>query len=77
MMAFDKTFDYYCCESYEIARNSNIMTIQLQMIQYIFRIIVSSKDTPNFQRRGCLKNERYNKIEIRCSMSKTKYVECE
>ena len=76
MMVF-KTFDYYCCESYEVARNSNTMTIQLQMIQYIFLIIILSKDTRNFQRRVCLKNERYNKVEIRCSMSKTKYVGCE
>ena len=48
-----------------------------KMIQYIFRIKVLSKDTPSFQRRDWLKNERGNAVEMRCSMSNTKYGECE
>ena len=36
-----------------------------------------SKDTPSFQRRDLLKNERDIEVEIRCSMRKTKYGECE
>ena len=31
------------------------MRVQLQMIQYIFRIKVLSKDTPSFRRRDWLK----------------------
>ena len=47
------------------------------MIQYIIWIKVSSKGTPSFQRQDWLKNERDNVFEMRCSMSKTKYTECE
>ena len=47
------------------------------MMQYIFRIKILSEDAPSFQRRDWLKNERHNEVETRCSMSKTKYGECE
>ena len=66
-----------CCDSYEVARSSNTIGVQLQIIQYIFQIKIWSKDTPSFQRRDWLKNERYSEVELRCSMSKTKYGECE
>ena len=66
-----------CCNSYEVIWSSNTIGVQIQMIQYVFQIKTLSKDTPSFQRRDWLKNERDNKIEIRCSMSITKYGECE
>ena len=47
------------------------------MIQYIFWIEILSKDTPSFQRQDWLKNEGDNEVEMRCSMSNTKYGECE
>ena len=47
------------------------------MIQYVFEIKTLSKDTYSFQRRDWLKNERDNKAKMRCSMSITKYGECE
>ena len=47
------------------------------MIQYIFWIKILSEDTTSFQRRDWLKNGRHNEVEIRCSMSKTKYGEYE
>ena len=47
------------------------------MIQYVLQIKILSKDTPSFQRRDWLKNERDNEVEIQCSMSITKYGECE
>ena len=47
------------------------------MIQYTFRNRILSKDTPSFQRRDWFKNERDNEFEMRCSMSNTKYGECE
>ena len=64
-------------DCYEVTRNSYNTGVQLQIIQYIFRIKILSKDTPSFQRRNWLKNERYNEFKIRCSMSKTKYGEFE
>ena len=57
--------------------SSNSIGVQLQMIQYIIWIKVSSKGTPSFQRQDWLKSERDNVFEMRCSMSKTKYTECE
>ena len=51
--------------------------VQLQMIQYIFRIKVLSKDTPSFERLDRLKNQRDNEVEMWCSISKTKCGECE
>ena len=60
-----------CCDSYEVTRSSNTIGV------YIFRIKILSKDTPSFQRRDWLKNERDSEVEIRCSMSKTKRGECE
>ena len=42
------------CDSYEATISSNTIGIQLQIIQYIFRIKTLSKDTsssPSFQRR--------------------------
>ena len=47
------------------------------MMQYIFRIKILSKGTPSFQRRGWFKNERDDEVEVRCSMRKTDYGECE
>ena len=47
------------------------------MIQYIVWIKILFEDTPSFQRRNWLKNERGNEVELLCSMSKTKYGECE
>ena len=67
----------YCCDSFEEARSRNTIGVQLQMIQYIFRIKILSKDTPSLERRDRLKNGRENEVEIRCSMSKTKYGECD
>ena len=66
-----------CCDSYEVTRSRNTIGVQLQMTQYILRIKILSKDTPSLQRRDWLKNGRDNEVEIRCSMSKTKYGECE
>ena len=43
------------------------------MIQYVFQIKTLSRDTPIFQTPDWLRNERDNKVEIRCSMSITKY----
>ena len=57
-----------CCDSCKVTRTSNT-----QMIQYVFQIKTLSKDTPSFQRQDWLKNERNNEVEIRCSMSITKY----
>ena len=65
------------CISFEVTRSSNTIGDQIQTIQYIFRIKILAKDTPNFQRRDWLKNERHNEAGIRYNMSKTKYGECE
>ena len=43
------------CVSYEVTTSSNTIGVQLQMIQYIFRIKILSKNTPSFQRRDWLK----------------------
>ena len=43
------------CVSNEVTTSSNTIGVQLQMIQYIFRIKTLSKDTPSFQRRYWLK----------------------
>ena len=43
------------CVTYEVTSSSNTIGVQLQMIQYIFRIKVLSKDTPSFRRRDWLK----------------------
>ena len=66
-----------CCVSYDLTRSSNTTGVQLQKIQYIFQIKILSKDTPSFQRQDWLKNEGDNEVEMRCSMSNTKYGECE
>ena len=67
-----------CCNSYEVTRSSSsTIGVQLQMIHYIFRTKILSKDAPSFQRLDWLKNERHNEVEIRCSISKTRYGECE
>ena len=34
---------------------------------------MSCRDTPSFQRRDRLKNERDDEVEIRCGISITKY----
>ena len=68
--------DLYC-DSYEVTRGRNTIEVQLQMIQCTFRIKILTKDTPSLQRQDWLKNERDNDVDIRCSMSKTKYGECE
>ena len=47
------------------------------MIQFIFQIKMLSKDIPSSQRRDWLKSERGSEVEMRCSMSNTKYGECE
>ena len=41
-----------CCVSYEVTS-----------IQYIFQIKILSKDTPSFQRRDWLKNERQKRLK--------------
>ena len=46
------------------------------MIQHVFQIKILSRDTPCFQRGDLLKNERDNEVEIRNSMSITKYGKC-
>ena len=66
-----------CCHSYEVSRSDNTIEVQLQMIQYIFRIKVLSKDTSSFQRQDWLKNDWDNEVETRGSMSKTKHTKCE
>ena len=66
-----------CCNSYEVTRNSNTIGVRLQIIQYVFQIKTLSKDTSSFQKQNWSKNERDNKVEIRCSMSITKYGERE
>ena len=50
-----RVLKYVCCVFYEVTRSSNTIGVQLQMIQYIFRIKIIFKDTPNFQRRDWLK----------------------
>ena len=64
------------CDSCKVAKSSNTIGVQLQMIQHVFQIKILSRDTPCFQRRDLLKNERYNEVEIRNSMSITKYGKC-
>ena len=49
------------------------MGVQLLIIQYVLQIENLSRDTPSFQRRDRLKNERDDEIEIRCGISITKY----
>ena len=44
-----------CCDSYEVTKKSNNIGVQLQMMQYIFRIKILSYDTPSFQRHNWLK----------------------
>ena len=66
-----------CCDSYKVIRISNTIGVQLQRIQYVFQNKSLSKDSPSFQRRGWLKNERDNDVETRYSMSITKHGECE
>ena len=73
MVQNDKNFCLACCDSY----SSNTTRVQLQMIQYIFQIKILSKNTPTFHRWDWLKNERDNEVEMQCSMSNTKYGECE
>ena len=46
------------------------------MIQHVFQIKILSRDTPCFQTGDLLKNERDNEVEIRNSMSITKYGKC-
>ena len=41
-----------CCDSYEVTRSSNTIRVQLQMIQYIFRVKILSEDTSSFQITG-------------------------
>ena len=57
----------------KVKKSSDTFGVQLQIIQYVFKIKVLSRDTPNFQRSDWLKKERDNEVEIRCSMSITKY----
>ena len=45
----------WCCNSCAVTSSSNTIGVQLQMIQYTFRIKVLSKDIPSFQRRDWLK----------------------
>ena len=66
--------DYYACK---VKRSSNTIGVQLQVIQYLFQIKTLSRETPSFQRRNWLKNKRGSEVEIRCSMSITKYAKCE
>ena len=74
LMVFSRT-DF--CDCYEVTKSRNTIGLELQMIQYTFRIEILSKDTPSLQKRDWLKNGRDNEVEIECSMSKTKYDECE
>ena len=53
------------------------LEFSFKMMHYIFQIKILSKDTPSFQRQNWLKNEGDNEVEMRCSMSNTKYGECE
>ena len=66
-----------CRDSCKVTSSSNTIRVQLQMKQYVFQIKTLSKDTPSFQRRDWLKNQRDNEVEIQCSMSMTKYGKCE
>ena len=64
------------CDSFKVTRSSTPIVVQLYLINYVCQIKTLSKDIPDFYGRDWLKNERDNEVDIRYSMSMTKYSKC-